>query len=128
MSSSVGDSLSALIEFAFGEIELTEDYSQGELSIKEGKRMDLGGKKDRLVRLMLNNDLRLNPGIETSVVSQVDGVVKTIVAAGVDTNYPRGYVEIEPENKVPAGIIAPGGFIVTSIILVSPLSRDPVDP
>ena len=36
--------------------------------------------------------------------------------------------EIEPENNVPAGIIAPGGFIVISMILVSPLSKEPVEP
>ena len=38
------------------------------------------------------------------------------------------WIETAPENIVPAGIIAPGGFILISIILVSPLSRDPVEP
>ena len=36
--------------------------------------------------------------------------------------------EIAPENIVPEGIIAPGGLIVMSIILVSPLASEPVEP
>ena len=40
----------------------------------------------------------------------------------------RECTEIAAENIVPEGIIAPGGFIVTSIVRDSPLSKEPVEP
>ena len=51
-----------------------------------------------------------------------------VISSNQESELTLECIEIEPENKVPAGIIAPGGFIVISITLVSPLSKEPVEP
>ena len=76
-------------------VELDNEEAQYATNTSPGDQQDT-----QLTRFMVQSAQRLNSGLEPSVISRVDGTIKSIVGANQDGNYPNGYIEIELENNI----------------------------